>query len=106
MLHQRRSRTIASLDDLAVTKRKQKPLKAADNMKVMGKRKEEGLDRRAREAGMGGGRCEGEWRGGEERVVSVVQQNTCLDGLCAIGHTATQCLCTQVALFNVDHLNF
>ncbi|KAL5516767.1 hypothetical protein EMCRGX_G002176 [Ephydatia muelleri] len=33
LLHQRRSRTIASLDDLAVTKRKQKPLKAADNMK-------------------------------------------------------------------------
>ena len=36
MLNQRRSRTIGSLDDIATTKRKQKPLKAADNMKVRG----------------------------------------------------------------------
>ena len=50
---------------------------------------------------MGGVNGEGEGRMlGEERVVSVVQQNTCLDG------TATQCLSTQVALFNSDHLNF
>ena len=36
MLNQRRSRTIGTLDDIATTKRKQKPLKAADNMKVRG----------------------------------------------------------------------
>lgn len=33
MLNQRRSRTLGSLDDLAATRRKQKPIKAADNMK-------------------------------------------------------------------------
>ena len=46
---------MASLDDLAVTRRKQKPLKAADNMKVMGRKKVEGLGRRAREACREGG---------------------------------------------------
>ena len=45
---------MASLDDLAVTRRKQKPLKAADNMKVMGRMKEGGwTGEQGRHAGRG-----------------------------------------------------